>query len=244
MYSPFHFLISIWKDVIKWQNHSLLWTIYHIIMNTIGCIYVKCMIASCDELWLQANRHFCHPPDTIILNLLTFKKQQTKKNPNKQNKKKGQSGAQRWWQQKHLNQAAVENYHILAGQPFAESKVTGACILENANLLQICPIWTKKVSKPWNLNFFQAMKFKLFPVLVLHLETSTTLFQHTLLFFSHNAGNTWKWQKKILVLSRRVTGKWHLVWGIKESGPAKRWSGTAGAISMFGYQWGTLTTVS
>lgn len=47
----------------------------------------------------------------------------------------------------------------------------------------------------------------------------------------------WKWQKKILVLSRRITGKWHLVWGIKEAGPAERWSGTAGAISVFGYQW-------
>lgn len=50
----------------------------------------------------------------------------------------------------------------------------------------------------------------------------------------------WKWQKKMPVLSGRVTAKWHLFWGIEESGPAERWSGTVGAISVFGYQWGTL----
>lgn len=41
-------------------------------MNTIGCIYVKCMLASSDELWLQTNRNFCHFPDTTILSPLTF----------------------------------------------------------------------------------------------------------------------------------------------------------------------------
>lgn len=35
-----------------------------------------------------------------------------------------------------------------------------------------------------------------------------------------------------------------LVWGIKSSGSAERWSGTVGATSVFGYPWGTLTTVS
>lgn len=35
----------------------------------------------------------------------------------------------------------------------------------------------------------------------------------------------WKWQKKIQILRRRITRKWHLVWGIKESGPAERWLG-------------------
>jgi len=47
-----------------------------------------------------------------------------------------------------------------------------------------------------NQKGFSALQFKLFPVLVLPLESSTVLFQHTSGFFSHNAGTTWKWQKK------------------------------------------------
>lgn len=66
-----------------------------------------------------------------------------------------------------------QNYDVLARQPFTESRVTGACTLENENL-QFCPIQTTKVSK--------ALKCKLFPMLVLHLETSSALFQHTELF--------------------------------------------------------------
>lgn len=99
---------------------------------------------------------------------------------------------------------------------------------------QFCPIWTKKVSKPWNVNFLQHQCCTWKPAL---------FYFNTLCIFSHNTGNMWKWQKKISVLSRRITGKWHLVRGIKESGPAERWPGTAGAISVFGYQWGTSTTV-
>lgn len=77
---------------------------------------------------------------------------------------------------------------------------------------------------------------------MLHLETSCSISTHSV--FSVTILETCgSGKKKISVLSRRITGKWHLVWGFRESGPAESWSGTVGAISVFGYQWGTLTTV-
>lgn len=195
-------------------------------MNTIGCVYVKCILASSDELWLQANRHFCHIPDTTIPSSLTCssknqnkmpKKNQTQSTTPKQKKrplktkKKGQPRTQRWWHRKYLNQATDENNHILASQPFAENKVTETCILENENLLQFYPIWTKKFSKSWNLNFLQHQCCTWKPAL-LHFNT--------LCVFCHNTGHMWKWQKKISVLSRRITGKWHLrnqrIWTSRE----------------------------
>lgn len=113
-------------------------------MNTIGCIYVKCMLASSDELWLQTNRNFCHFPDTTILSPLTFflktktkwkeipKARPPQKNPTLWKPKRKVSQEHKdYGNKKNLNQAIDENNYILASQPSAENKVTGTCILEN-----------------------------------------------------------------------------------------------------------------